>query len=200
MAFTEDGGIGAHHVVLLWPAPFCIVGIALSGLAARSLRGVYAAVAIASLLCVVNLAVLNQYAAQFIRNGAGPIWSDANTALLTSPLPPGPAYVADWGTLYSLRLFWEGQREFTDLRDALVSDNAASANRVGLNAAVASPKALFITHTPPFEVLHGASARLDRIASEAGYSRVPVRTFLDSNGRAVFEVVRFAPSGVGRSY
>ena len=68
MAFTKDAG-SAHHVVLLWPWPHCIIA-----LAARRWR-IFTAVAVLGM--AMGAGVIVRHYVLIDRYGSNPPWSDA---------------------------------------------------------------------------------------------------------------------------
>jgi hypothetical protein len=52
---------------------------------------------------------------------------------------------------------------------------------------------LILDHVREREVFPNVGARLDRVARAIGYRREVVRSVPDSNGRPMFEIVRFVP-------
>src|SRR4029079_16941325 len=94
MALTHDAGGSAHHVILLWPFPILFASVALTSLPWRPLAWVAG-----GFLVVMNLLGMNQYVAQFERNGAGEVFSDALYPLSASldSYADDTLYVIDWG-------------------------------------------------------------------------------------------------------
>ncbi len=106
MASTRDAGASLHHTVLLWPFPQLFVAIAIASLPWR-----WAAISICLVLLVLNLLVINQYVAQFERNGAEGPFSDAIYPLSNSvaEIPGQTVYLLDWGIQNPLEVLHDGR-------------------------------------------------------------------------------------------
>lgn len=191
MALTKDAGGAAHHAILIWPMPVWIVAIAIGGLATGAAWRRWAAVIVLLLLCWGNLRVINEYYTRFVRNGAGPLWSDANTRLMYAKLPGNDVLVMDWGMLHSLRMFHEGRVNVWSGVEPVADDNVTPVDRQEITRMLQIPSAVFVAHTPAFEVQRGVAERLTTVAREFGYTRSNIETIWDRNGRPVFEIYRF---------
>jgi hypothetical protein len=189
MALTHDAGTSAHHVILLWPFPVLFAAVALASLPWRPLAWVAAVVMIA-----MNLLVLNQYVYQFERDGASPIFSDALNPLSASldEYANRTLYVIDWGIFENLNLLHEGRLDFRIAQDPLLSESPSPKDLREIRNMLADSDALILDHVREHEVLGEVGARLDRAAQSFGYHREVVRTLPDSNGRPMFEILRFA--------
>ena len=62
-----------------------------------------------------------------------------------------------------------------------------------VRAMLHDPGALVLDHVREHEVFPNVGVRLDRVARSLGYRRELVRSISDSNGRPMFEIVRFVP-------
>ena len=62
-----------------------------------------------------------------------------------------------------------------------------------IRAMLRDPGGLILDHVREHEVFPNVGARLDRAARSLGYRREVVRSIPDSNGRPMFEIVRFVP-------
>lgn len=193
MAFTKDAGSG-HHVILMWPFPLIVIAIALTGAAERIKRGgMVLFTAILTVLCLSNLLVYNQYLCQFVRNGAGPIWSDAILPLsdALNPLEKRNLFVVDWGMDNTLRMLHQGRLKTLWNADDVFSHELTPGDQMIIDRMLALKDALFITHTPDFEIEKGSAKRLETAAASMGYRRQLTQSIEDFNGRIVFEISRF---------
>ncbi len=188
MAGTRYTG-PAHHIVLLYPMPQLLVGIAVSALPWRSLM-----TAVAVLLIGANLLVLSQYISQFERNGTGTLFTDALYPLSDAldAFSDDHIHVVDWGIAESVNLLHRGQLHL--VREWTIQYDSEAEQHRRVTSALADPQALFLTHTRRLE-LYDVSERVTTMAQSAGYERVPVRTVTDSNGRPVFDLFRFEKIG-----
>jgi hypothetical protein len=190
MALTHDAGTAAHHVVLLWPFPILFAAIALHSLPWRPLAWCAGALMIA-----MNLLVVNQYVAQFERNGESTVYSDA-----LYPLSAGldeyadrTLYVIDWGIYENLNLLHQGRLDFRIAQDPLLTDSPSPQELGQIRDMLRDSRGLILDHVREREVFPNVGARLDRVARAIGYRREVVRSVPDSNGRPMFEIVRFVP-------
>lgn len=194
MALTRDAGGSAHHVVLLWPFPILFVVVALASLPWRRL-----AWAVGIGMIGMNLLVVIQYAAQFERNGAGDVFTDA-----IYPLSRGldayrdrTAYVIDWGLYDNLNLLHQGRLDLRIALEPLATDSPGAEQLGEIRQMLRNPETLIVDHVREHEVFRGAGVRLEHAARSMGYRREVVQTIPDSNGRPMFEIVRFVAAGPG---
>jgi 4-amino-4-deoxy-L-arabinose transferase-like glycosyltransferase len=182
MAFTRYTGY-AHHIVLLWPMPQLLVGVAVAALRPRWL-----AAAAATLLIAANLLVVNQYFAQLERNGAYGFFTDALYPLsdAIADRSGDTIYLVDWGVWGNLNFLHQGRLH---LQPAWPIPARSQAE---IEKMLSDPHALFLDHVQAREYYPGSGARLDAIAQSSGYQKQIVRTIQDSNGRPIFELIRWA--------
>jgi len=188
MALTRGAGIGAHHVILLWPFPVLFVSVALASLPWRLLGA-----SAAALMVAMNLLVMNQYVAQFERNGASTVYSDALYPLSDNlnAYADRTLYVIDWGLQENLNLLHQGRLHFRVIQGPLGTDVPTVGQLGEVRAMLQDPRALILDHVREREVFPNVGARLDRAARSMGYRREVVATIPDSNGRPIFEILRF---------
>jgi len=188
MALTHDAGGSAHHVVLLWPFPILFVAVALVSLPWRPLAWTAAVVMIA-----MNLLVLNQYIYQFERDGTGDVWTDALGPLSTSldAYAGRTFYVIDWGIFENVNLLHEGRLDLRIAHDPLHTDSPDPEQLAQIGEMLRDSGGLILDHVREKEVFPDVGARLDRAARSFGYRREVVRGVPDSNGRPMFEILRF---------
>jgi 4-amino-4-deoxy-L-arabinose transferase-like glycosyltransferase len=194
MALTKGAGTGAHHTVLLWPFPHLLAGAALARASlARRRAGLAALVVVVALVCGANAAVLNQHLAQLIERGTTTIWTDAITPLAAYLRDAGASriYVMDWGMMNVLRALEEGRLPLDIGSDPVAKESPAAGDRELALRMLATPGALFVGHTEGNEIMSGVSARMEALASSAGYQKQVVRVIEDRAGRPVFEVYRW---------
>ena len=190
MALTHDAGASAHHVVLLWPFPILFAAVALASLPWRPL-----AWAAGAIMMVMNLLVVNQYVFQFERNGAGDVFSDALYPLSASldEYADRTLYVIDWGIFENLNLLHQGRLDFRIAIGPVNTDSPSPEQLGEIRDMLRDPGGLILAHVHEHEVFPDVGARLDRAARSFGYRREVVRSIPDSNGRPMFEIVRFVP-------
>lgn len=194
MVFTRQAGGGAHHTILLWPFPLLLIALTFGWVAGRLGRaGNWVLGAVAVLLVVPNLLVLNQYHAQMVRNGSGGAWSDAIYGLSDKlmELKAGRVYLTDWGMLDNLRLLSKGKLPLWVGSGALMKGEPDEADRKDAAYMLETPDAVFVSFVDGREVFPEVNRRMRRLASEAGYERELVGRIADRNGRDVFEVARY---------
>jgi Dolichyl-phosphate-mannose-protein mannosyltransferase len=185
---------GAHHIVLLWPMPHLLVGVAVAAMRPRWLVA-----AAGTALVAANLVVVNQYIVQFERNGTWGYFTDAIFPLsdVLSDSGRDTIYLLDWGMEDNLNVLHRGRLHFKVAWPLLGASGGG--HREEIAAMLADPGGLFLNHVSSEEYFKGTGARLDAFARSEGLARAGVRTIHDSNGRPEFEVYRFAASrGAGR--
>jgi hypothetical protein len=181
MAVTHDAGGSAHHVALLWPFPVLFAVVALDSLPWRKV-----AIVLGVSMVLLNLSVVNQYLAQFARNGAEGGFTDAIFPLSTTLAESGKrVYIADWGMFDALVLMQQGRL------DQHVIDTGTTSEQIG--RVLADADALIVDHVRERETYPEIRDHLDRAAEAWGYRKEMWRTIEDSNGRPVFEVWKISP-------
>jgi 4-amino-4-deoxy-L-arabinose transferase-like glycosyltransferase len=189
MASTRDAGASIHHTVLLWPFPQLFVAVAIS-----LLRWKWLMVSCCLLLVVLNLLVVNQYVAQFERNGAEGVYSDAMYSL-SSALPEIPGqtiYILDWGIQFPLDFLHNGHLHMTGAQEPFATDTPSAWGKGMADRMFADPNGLLVAHAEKREVFSGIRKRFDQASGDAGCHEDSLRTIPDSNGRPVFEVFKLA--------
>jgi hypothetical protein len=194
MAVTRDAGGSIHHTVLVWPMPQLFVGVALGSLPWPWLR-----VGAIALLAGMNLLVVNQYIAQFERNGSYGAFTDATNPLADSlaRTPGDNIYVIDWGIYETVDFLLQGKSHLHESYPLLIQAQPDAEQRRQIDAMLVDPTALFVDHIPAFEEFRGTGARLEEIARSEGYEKIPTRTVADRNGREIFQVFRFQRTSAG---
>ena len=191
MAITRNAGTGLHHTVLVFPMPQLLVGTALGALPWRWLR-----VGLAGLLIGANLLVVNQYIAQFERNGSNGSFTDATNPLAESlaPMSAENVHFIDWGICEPVDFLLRGRPNLSEAYPLLVQATPDPAQQRLIDAMLVDPHALFVDHIPALEEFRGVGAHLEAIARSEGYQEIPIQTVADRNGRAIFQVFRFQPT------
>ena len=139
MAVTRNAGVGVHHTVLLWPMPQLLVGTALGALPWRWLR-----LGLAVLLIGANLLVVNQYIAQFERNGSYWSFTDAINPLAESLAPTSGenVYFVDWGICEPVDFLLRGRSNLSESYTALMQATPDPEQRREIDAMILDPNAL----------------------------------------------------------
>ncbi len=191
MAITRNAGTGIHHTVLVLPMPQLLVGTVLGALPWRWLR-----VGLAVLLIGANLLVVNQYIAQFERNGSNGSFTDATNPLAESlaPMSGENVHFIDWGICEPVDYLLRGRPNLSESFPLLIQATPDPAQQRLIDAMLLDPHALFVDHIPALEEFPGVGAHLETIARSEGYQEIPIQTVADRNGRAIFQVFRFQPT------
>ncbi len=186
MAVTRYTG-AAHHIVLLWPMPHLLAGIAVAALRPRWLMA-----GIATVLVTANLLVINQYLVELDRNGAGRLFTDASYALSESfsDSAGDTIYVVDWNIETSLNFLHRGLLKLVPEWPTMM-DSSIEAQRREVERILQDPRGIFVARVPGLQQYPDAGNRVVALAHSAGYEKRVLRTIEDSNGRPVFEVYRF---------
>ncbi len=189
MASTRDAGASIHHTVLLWPFPQLFVAVAIS-----SIRWKWLAASIGVVLVAMNLLVVNQYVAQFERNGADGPFTDAIYPLsaMLSEIPGQTIYVLDWGMQFPLDVLHNGRLHMISGHDPFMTDTLSDLGKRVASNMFRDPAGLFIAHTEKRENFAGVRKRFDEAAAAAGCREDSLQVVPDSNGRPVFEVFKIA--------
>jgi hypothetical protein len=199
MAFTKDAGLGAHHVVLLWPLPqwFLAVGF-VQAAEWRPLRWKHAgAILLATvvlLLAADNLLLTNEYFYQLSAYGPSKSWTDAIFRLSEEAghLQAPHLVVDDWGILTQLIVLHRNQLPLLLADQTFLAPGTDQDSRNWFMRRLAED--VWIGHTPPFQQWAGENDRITRVARDAGFEKQMIETVPDRNGRPVFEIFRFVPA------
>ncbi|HLH38361.1 MAG TPA: glycosyltransferase family 39 protein [Bryobacteraceae bacterium] len=194
MLFSRDAGGSVHHTVLVWPFPQLFMAVALASLPWPRIAGVIAVVMVG-----MNLLVMNQYIAEFERNGAAGTFDDAVLALAKSiPDPPRleaeRIYILDWGMLNTLALFHQGRLPLFVADPPFLSDHPAPEELRDMEFMLHDPQGMFLAHVPAAEVNRGVGARFDKEIAARGLEKRVLRTVYDSNGRPMFKIFKLQPA------
>jgi hypothetical protein len=196
MAFTKDAGLGAHHVVLLWPLPHWFLAVVFVEAAAwRPLQwkhaGTILLATLVAFLAVDNLLLTNEYYYQLAAYGPTKSWNDAIFRLSdeVADIQTPELAIYDWGIVNALVVLHRNRLPL------YVADQSFLAPGIGEDDRKFFMKRLiedvWIGHTPEFQQLPGINEKMVRLAREAGYEKHMIETVSDRNGRAVFEIFSF---------
>ncbi len=184
MAITKDAGLGAHHLVLLWPLPQWFVAVALVEASRwRALRwrnvGAWALAAATVFLIGENLLLTNEYFYQLTRYGALGSWSDAIYRLSdeVGAMPADHFAIDDWGIANSLAVLRGGSASIALANEPFTRERFADD--------------IWIGHTRDYEQRAGVNERIVQAARAAGFEKQLIQTVPDRYGRPVFEIFRF---------
>jgi hypothetical protein len=196
MAFTRNAGGSAHHTILLWPMPVFWAALVFAEAFGRLPRraALPALGALTGVLCLSNLAVINQHYAQLVRNGPSAIWTDAILSL-----PPAlqrakaQAILAiDWGMIDNVYLLSRGALPIFVGGDAL-KESPQPEDYELLRKQLSAPHNVFLAWSDGREVTPGVNERLRKMAGVLGYALDPAETVSDRNGRPAFLILRPRP-------
>jgi 4-amino-4-deoxy-L-arabinose transferase-like glycosyltransferase len=181
----SGGGLFVHHTVLLWPLPQLLLAVAFAEASRRRVFGKWALAALVAFLAVVNLLVTNQHLYRFIRDGARERWTDAVYTLADGLHRTDASQVVfpDWGMLDSICVL---NRNMPPTR--LAAEPFSKSELEILTDA----KAIWVEHTAGNEIAAGVNDRVLAAAQGAGFDPVTLATYADSNGRPMFQTLRFA--------
>jgi hypothetical protein len=200
MAVTQNAGLGAHHVVLLYPLPHWFLAVAFVEAAAwRPLQwknaGAILLVSGVLFLAVDNLLLTNEYFFQLDAYGATKSWSDAIFRLSDEAghIQSPELVVDDWGILNPLIILHRNRLPLVLADQSFLAPGAAEADRRWFMRRLTDD--VWIGHTTAFQQWAGANERIVRVARAAGFEKHLIETVPDRNGRPVFEIFRFVRAG-----
>ena len=115
--------------------------------------------------------VTNEYFSSLVRNGGGAVWTDAIYPLsdYLKKSKPHVVYINDWGIFNVVRLLTEGQLPLQVGSDPLNKPSFDESARRILRDRISESRAVFVTHTDQNEMFKGVNAKLQTLATEAGY-------------------------------
>jgi hypothetical protein len=195
MLVTRQAGGSVHHTILLWPLPQMLLSLALAATSARWPGRLTRAATVVVLAAVLhNGLLLNHYLAHFIACGPTWMWTDATPALAArAQQHEGHRFfAADWGISRPLDFYTRGalmQDRFSDSVVLTLADDPNSAPH--LEAALADPSTLFITHTDGRDIFPEVRARLLAFAAARGYEHAIIDTIHSRHGAPIFEIHAF---------
>lgn len=193
MLYTRGAGAAAHHAVLLWPAPHLLAGLLLAEAVRRfSRRGVMVGAAVFGICIASNIAVVNQYLAQFISSGPTVIWTDASQPLVAElgREPGRTVFAADWGVVQQVEFYGKGRLSFHRADDEILNLHEPARQKV-VEEALTNPANLFVTHTEGRDIYPGVRRKLIDFAAARGYRDNITRVIADRHGVPIFEIHEF---------
>ncbi|MGP0076095.1 MAG: hypothetical protein ACLPWF_29600 [Bryobacteraceae bacterium] len=205
MAVTKDAGLGAHHVVLLWPLPHWFLALAFVEAAAwrplqRKHSGAILLAAVVLFLAVDNLLLTNEYFYQLDAYGPTRNWNDAIFRLSEEAghIQAEHLVVDDWGILTPLLVLHANRLPVYLADQSFLATGITDDDRNWFIRRLEQD--VWIGHTTEFLQWPDANTRIARLAQGAGFEKQMIGTVPDRNGRPVFEIFRFVRSaGVAAS-
>ena len=204
MAVTKDAGLGAHHVVLLWPLPHWFLALAFVEAAAwrplqRKHIGAIVLAAVVLFLTVDNLLLTNEYFYQLDAYGPTRNWNDAIFRLSEEAghIQAEHLVVDDWGILTPLLVLHANRLPVYLADQSFLATGITDDDRNWFIRRLEQD--VWIGHTTEFLQWPDANTRIARLAQGAGFEKQMIRTVPDRNGRPVFEIFRFIRSAVAAS-
>lgn len=199
MALTKGTGLGAHHVVLLWPLPQWLLAVAFVEAAAwRALQwkhaGTILLTTVVLVLVVDNLLLTNEYYYQLAAYGPVKSWDDAIFQLSDEAghIQAPELAVYDWGILNALVVLHRNRLPLFLADQGFLAPGLADDDRNYFLKRLAED--VWIGHTDAYEQIAGSNQRIVQLARTAGFEKQPIETVQDRNGRPVFQIFRFARS------
>jgi len=200
MAITKDAGLGAHHVVLLWPLPQWFLAVAFVEAAAwRPLQWKHAGTVLLTtvvlFLAIDNLLLTNEYFYQLKTYGPSKSWNDAIFRLSEEAghIQAEHLVVDDWGILTPLLVLHGNQLPVYFADQSFLAPEMTGDRRDWFIRRLAED--VWIGHTTDFLQWSDANERISRVAREVGFEKQMIETVPDRNGRPVFEIFRFVRTG-----
>lgn len=195
LMFLSGGGDSTHHTVLLWPVPQLFLAVAFAEASGRVRFGRWLCAAAVAFFALTNLAVINQYLFQFIRNGSPSIWTDATYPLalgLRSARPPQVVAV-DWGADNPLCVLNRNNPPVRIVADPFMPASETAAERQADLRLLSDGKIVWVQHTGENEIMPGVNERLMSAAHNAGFDEVVINAYTDRSGRPILQTFRFVP-------
>jgi hypothetical protein len=171
MVVTDQAGESAHHIVLAWPWPMCVMGV---GLAEAGRRFRAAAAVVTALACLLGAGVIARHYFLLHHYGSDPPWSGAIFSLHQTlrAAGRGQILVNDWGILEPLAVLSQGQFQLRTSFDMDPEKAAAS-------------QAVFVGHVDRWEAFPGVNRRVTGLP---GFRKELIATVHAPTGEPVFEV------------
>jgi hypothetical protein len=200
MALTKGTGLGAHHVVLLWPLPHWFLAVAFVEAAAwRPLRwkhaGTILLATVVIVLAVDNLLLTNEYYYQLAAYGPVKSWDDAIFRLSDEAghIQAPELAIYDWGILNPLVVLHRNRLPLYVADQGFLAPGIAEDDRKFFMKRLAED--VWIGHTDPYQQVPGSNQRIVQLAGGAGFEKRLIETIPDRNGQPVFEIFRFVRTG-----
>jgi hypothetical protein len=200
MAVTENAGVGAHHVVLLWPLPHWFLAVAFVQAAAwrpleRKHIGTILLASVVLLLVADNLLLTNEYFYQLAAYGPVKSWNDAIFRLSdeTGHIQAEHFVLDDWGILTPLVVLHDNKLPLYVADQSFLAPGIGEDERDWFMRRLADD--VWIGHTAAFQQWPGINEKMVQIARGVGFEKQMIETVPDRNGRPVFEIFRFVRAG-----
>jgi len=194
MATNQNTGGSIHHTILLWPLPQLIVAVSFAGVSRRLGRvGLPAVAGVTAVVALSGALVMNEYYAQTVRNGGAPFWTDGVLRLsqyFKDHKPPTWVIAMDWSISDQIRLLHRGRILIGPGTDQVTKPEMNAEDRAVVAQMLAIPDAVWVAHTPEFEIFQGANEKMLQVAAASGYRREMVTVIPDNFGRNVYEVYK----------
>jgi len=190
MVPLKNGGTGAHHSILLWPAPAMAIAASMAYVGDRTARPWRWVAGVCAIGMLSGWLVTCTYYRDVLRNGGTLVWTEAfyPAVRYLQTLRLKELCVVDWGFFDNLRLFGRGRLPLNVANDPAGSDD----DRKYCLMQVSDPEKAFVAHTVGNEVAPpGLAGRIVKFAEEHGYRKVNTKVFADTNGRPTVEVFSF---------
>lgn len=174
MALTYGAGGSAHHNVLLWPWPQCVIATAVPHWRRISIAAVLGILASAGVV-VHHYVLIDRY-------GSDTPWSEAGYAMAArvNAEQPSGVFLNDWGLYEQIMFFSLGRFPFQVTFDSTQPPGELAAR----------PGWIFVGYTDPHQNFKNVNARWKSIP---GFRRVPIATIRDRQNNPIYELFRFAP-------
>lgn len=172
MAFTFGAGGSAHHVILLWPWPQCVIAAAVS-----HWRRLSIAVALGVL---ASAGVIVHYYLLMDRYGSNPPWSEAIYPMIDRVIAEKPEglFINDWGMLEPVMTRTQGQLPFE-----ISFENDKPVERLA-----ARPGWIFVSHVDAHQEFKNVNARWKQVP---GFRRIAIATIRDRQNKPIYELFKF---------
>lgn len=194
MAITANAGGSVHHTILIWPLPYLLLAVSLSGVSMRLGRaGLPLVAGVVSVLAISNLLVTNTYYCKMVRNGGSLSWTEAIFPLnaFVAGIPATYVYCMDWGILDGLRFLSAGRLPLAGTDERFTRTDLTAEEQDVVRNILADGANLYVAHTGNAQVFPDNPKFLTRAAG-FGYRPVSLAIISDSFGRPTFEVYRMA--------
>lgn len=190
MFSTPNAGGSVHHVILVWPLPQLLIALAAASVPKQASK--FAAIAV--LVGVLgNVAVMNQFLAQFATCGPTVTWTDAIRPLISKVgrFQGRVVFASEWGILEQFRYFSKGTIGTMPASDGVVRSLHETESQNFIRRALNLPDTLYVGHTKEAQFFEGTSDKLDAFAAQEGFRKRLLATVEDRHGRSIFEIFEY---------
>jgi Dolichyl-phosphate-mannose-protein mannosyltransferase len=192
---SSGGGNAAHHDILLWPLLYLLIAVAFAEASLHVRLGQPALVTLVAFLVAGNVLVTNQFLYQFIRNGASTFWSDGIYRLAGRLRHSHASQILapDWGMTDSICVLNHDTPPLRAVDESFLADTNPPTRKHDDLETLSDPNTIWLEHVPGHEAKPGVNDTIFNAARRAGFKTSMLETYLDSNGRAIFQTFRFTP-------